>query len=99
MTNEIQYKKVVFPTTTKQFLWVIGLSSIIFASIYAYNSPSSFEICNQSYVRATNAIESYNKENPNYKTALPIYNCTIVNASGSKVQPPSEITKQKFDIE
>lgn len=62
----------------------------------ASEGRTSLQLCQESYIKSTNEIVRYNEDNPDYKVKLPVYNCTEtlpqMNASGSKVPPPSELT-------
>lgn len=41
-------------------------------------ATSSFELCQKDYMKASQAVVSYNQENPEYKLPIPQYNCMII---------------------
>lgn len=61
---------------------LIGLVGI--GSVYAATLPpekSQLQVCQESYMKATNEIVKYNSENPKYKIPLPNYDCNNQVAS------------------
>lgn len=54
-------------------LLIIG-GAIIARVVYWTDTP--LQMCQQSYMKATNEISQYNEDNPDYKIPFPIYNCT-----------------------
>lgn len=68
--------------------------------VYAFSwGKTELQICQESYMKSTNAVQRYNEENPEWKVELPKYNCNVQTFSGGKLPPPSEVTKWKFDLE
>lgn len=89
-------KQIIFPVTTKQYLIVIIASFLVFAWIYASNTQTPLQVCQESYMKATNEISQYNMENPKYKLALPIYDCSFTWTAS--LTPASEVPpKWKVD--
>lgn len=92
-------------TTSKKYTAhnynILYIGIVLFLSISTYGilywKGNALQMCQESYMKATNEIVRYNEDNPDYIIPLPEYNCNEVllqlNASGSKVPPPSEISK------
>lgn len=86
--------------TSRNINFVYGLfvvvGAIIAYSVYAWGE-TELQMCQQSYMKATNEIQRYNEENPNYQIPLPEYNCNsiITTMSGAETPPPSwkEVSK------
>ena len=93
-TPQIIVKQIKFPVTTYQFLWVIWLGGLVLMGAYSAFGweENQMQMCQKSFMKATNEIVQYNIDNPKYKIELPKYNCTLnLNATGGIAPEPPEI--------
>lgn len=86
--------------------WKINLLFLLFllpwiALVYAFSwGKTSLQVCQESYMKSTNAVQYYNEENPEWKVELPKYNCNAQASSGGKLPLPSEQNlRKKFWLE
>lgn len=98
MQKEIIVKKVPFPHTTKLFIGVIGVSAVLTVGAYSilHWRGNEMKICQETFMKATNATMRYNEDNPKYAIELPKYNCSIsMSATGGIApEPPEKIFNQ-----
>lgn len=78
--------------TSKKYNSIFGLilvgGLLIFCLSVFANDKTPLQVCQESYMKATNELMIYNEENPSHKVTLPEYNCNIWTASGAIVPPP-----------
>lgn len=73
MTNEIVRKKFFDWRINITFLLVVSIPCAIVYALVDTRTP--LQLCQESYMKATNEISTYNIENPKYKLTLPVYDC------------------------
>lgn len=83
---------------------MVWVASFVALSILTYAfawEKSAMQMCQESFMKATNSIARYNEENPKYPIPEPVYNCWTANLSTPSddgEEPPKINLRDRFGL-